>query len=129
MSDDWISARMIPTARIRGAEEQEARATSALLSVMTIVPSFAHAVLKHCGAPLTKSRGTVDAFVEVPFKDKDKGTCRPDGLIRVTRGMTVFPSAAHLASWAGVRPGMNESAGRVKPDLGHEIALIGQTTR
>jgi len=28
--------------------------------------------------------------------------------------MTVFPSAAHLASWAGLAPGSNESAGRVK---------------
>jgi transposase len=28
--------------------------------------------------------------------------------------MTAFPSAAHLASWAGVAPGCNESAGRIK---------------
>lgn len=28
--------------------------------------------------------------------------------------MKVFPSAGHLASWAGVSPGSNESAGRVK---------------
>lgn len=28
--------------------------------------------------------------------------------------MSVFPSAAHLSSWAGVSPGSNESAGRVK---------------
>ncbi|MDT5260333.1 MAG: hypothetical protein QOD10_5413 [Mycobacterium sp.] len=28
--------------------------------------------------------------------------------------MTVFPTAGHLASWAGVCPGANESAGRVK---------------
>jgi transposase len=28
--------------------------------------------------------------------------------------MSVFPTAAHLASWAGVVPGCNESAGRVK---------------
>jgi transposase len=28
--------------------------------------------------------------------------------------MTVSPTAAHLASWAGVCPGLNESAGRVK---------------
>ena len=27
--------------------------------------------------------------------------------------MTAFPSAGHLASWAGVAPGCNESAGRV----------------
>ena len=28
--------------------------------------------------------------------------------------MSIFPSAAHLASWAGVCPGLNESAGRAK---------------
>ena len=28
--------------------------------------------------------------------------------------MSVFPTAAHLASWAGTCPGSNESAGRVK---------------
>jgi transposase len=28
--------------------------------------------------------------------------------------MTIFPSAGHLASWAGTCPGSNESAGRVK---------------
>lgn len=28
--------------------------------------------------------------------------------------MTVFPTAGHLASWAGVVPGCNESAGRIK---------------
>jgi transposase len=28
--------------------------------------------------------------------------------------MSIFPTAAHLASWAGTRPGSNESAGRVK---------------
>ena len=29
--------------------------------------------------------------------------------------MRVFPSAAHLASWAGVCPGVNASAGRHRP--------------
>lgn len=28
--------------------------------------------------------------------------------------MSVFPSAGHLASWAGLAPGSHESAGRVK---------------
>jgi transposase len=27
--------------------------------------------------------------------------------------MSIFPTAAHLASWAGTCPGSNESAGRV----------------
>ncbi len=28
--------------------------------------------------------------------------------------MSVFPTAGHLASWAGTAPGSNESAGRIK---------------
>ncbi len=44
--------------------------------------------------------------------------------------MSVFPTAAHLASWAGVVPGCNESAGRVKsaatrPGNHHLKAALG----
>lgn len=44
--------------------------------------------------------------------------------------MSVFPTAAHLASWAGVCPGSNESAGRVKstktmPGNKHLKAALG----
>ena len=44
--------------------------------------------------------------------------------------MTVFPTAAHLASWAGVVPGCNESAGRIKsasirPGNRHLKAALG----
>ncbi|MCX2935037.1 IS110 family transposase [Mycobacterium sp. CVI_P3] len=44
--------------------------------------------------------------------------------------MSVFPSAAHLASWAGVVPGCNQSAGRVKsaairPGNRHLKAALG----
>lgn len=39
-----------------------------------------------------------------------------DTLIAEAGGdMTAFPAAGHLASWAGVYPGQNESAGRVTP--------------
>jgi transposase len=38
-----------------------------------------------------------------------------DVLLAETGGdMSVFATAAHLASWAGTAPGCNESAGRVK---------------
>jgi transposase len=44
--------------------------------------------------------------------------------------MSVFPSAAHLASWAGVVPGCNQSAGRIKsaairPGNRHLKAALG----
>jgi transposase len=44
--------------------------------------------------------------------------------------MSVFPTAHHLASWAGVVPGCNESAGRVKsaktlPGNHHLKAALG----
>ena len=43
----WESARLIPVTGIGGAREQEGRATSALLAVLHIVPSFAKAVLRY----------------------------------------------------------------------------------
>lgn len=58
-----------------------------------------------------------------PFRDRrDALTTIPGISTRVAdviiaetgADMTVFPTAAHLASWAGVCPGSNESAGRVK---------------
>lgn len=91
MSETWREARLIPTSGIRGATDQEVRATSALLSVLSVVPSFAFAFLKPCGAPLGRVRANVESFIEVAFEDKKKNRSpRPDGLIRVTRGRTVW---------------------------------------
>lgn len=84
---EWREARLIPTSGIKGASDQEVRATSALLSVLTVVPGFAHGFLKPCGAPLGRVRANVEAYIEVAFEDKKKKRSpRPDGLIRVTRG-------------------------------------------
>lgn len=88
MSDGeaWESkpARLIPATGIRGAKEQEERATSALLASMQVVPSFGKAVLKYVGAPA----GRISCFTEPSFETDEGGTARPDGLIVVQRGKT-----------------------------------------
>lgn len=81
--ESWHEARLIPTSGINGAEEQERRATSALLAVMTAVKEFGRALTKPFGAPA----GTVETYIEVPFEHGDQ-RLYPDGLIRVTRGKT-----------------------------------------
>lgn len=79
--ETWHQARLIPTSGISGAEEQERRATSALLAVMAVVKEFSKAVL----GPLAAPAGSLETFIEVPFLLAEK-RCYPDGLIRVTRG-------------------------------------------
>ncbi|MEP6658856.1 MAG: stress response protein [Acidimicrobiales bacterium] len=73
----------MPTSGINGAEEQETRATSALLAVLPVVRDFAAALLRPFGAPTS---GQLETFIEVPLKTTDERTIRPDGLIRATRG-------------------------------------------
>ena len=46
---DWVPARLIPAAGIRGQEEQETRATSALLAVLPAVPDFGQALARGHG--------------------------------------------------------------------------------
>jgi hypothetical protein len=76
----WHEARLIPTSGINGAEEQERRATSAMLAVMTAVREFGRLITHPLGAPA----GRLETYIEVPFM---LGETRfyPDGLIRVTR--------------------------------------------
>lgn len=80
----WIPARLIPTAGIRGQEEQERRATSSLLAVLQAVPEFTYALLKELGAP----KGRIRTFAEVQLKDQDGRVSIPDGAIVVERGKT-----------------------------------------
>lgn len=77
----WNAARLIPTSGINGAEEQERRATSALLAVMSSVKEFGRALIGPLGAP----SGPIETFIEVPF-DLDGRRIFPDGLIRARRG-------------------------------------------
>lgn len=79
--ESWHEARLIPTSGINGAEEQERRATSALLAVLAAVKEFGRAFAKPFGAPA----GAMEYYIEVPFTVGER-RLYPDGLIRVSRG-------------------------------------------
>lgn len=95
--ETWNAARLIPTSGINGAEEQERRATSALLAVMAVVKEFSRAVVTPLGAPA----GGIETYIEVPFMLGDKRVY-PDGLIRVTRGARTWTALVE------VKTGRNE---------------------
>ena len=80
-AEKFQPARLIPTTGIKGAIDQERRASSALLSVMKIVPELAYSLLKPLGAP----RGAIETYIEPEFKQNGR-KIRPDGLISVRRG-------------------------------------------
>jgi len=89
--ESWHAARLIPTSGINGAEEQERRATSALLAVLVAVREFGHALTKPLGAP----GGSVEAYIEVPFLCREN-KLYPDGLIRVSRGQKTWTALVEV---------------------------------
>jgi hypothetical protein len=99
---DWPPARLIPTAGIRGQEEQEKRATSSLLAVMRAVPEFGHALLKELGAPKSP---VIETYAEVRFKDAAGKTVIPDGAIVCRRGQKVWTCLVEVkTAGAALRP-------------------------
>jgi hypothetical protein len=82
MQDDWVPARLLPTAGIRNQNEQEKRAASALLAVMSAVPDLCHGLLSGMKAP----KGAVSTYTELRFKDSDQRTHIPDGAVVIERG-------------------------------------------
>jgi hypothetical protein len=80
--ESWQPARLFPVTGIGGADEQERRATSALLAVLKAVQEFGRTLTMRLGAPAGSS---IETFIELPL-EYDGKPCRPDGLIRVVRG-------------------------------------------
>jgi hypothetical protein len=80
--DDWTPARLLPTAGIRSQNEQERRAASALLAVMSAVPDFCHALLTGMKAP----KGKISTYTELRFRDRDEKLHIPDGAVVIERG-------------------------------------------
>lgn len=75
------AARLFP---VLADSKKEEKATSILLSIFTVVPDYARAVLDEVGAPIGK-RAKIECFTEVSFKGSNEKS-RPDGLIIVTNG-------------------------------------------
>jgi stress response protein SCP2 len=94
--NDWQPARLFPVAGIGSGEEQERRATSALLAVMSMVREFGGALTVKCGAP----RGTLTTYVEVPF-GQDEEAYRPDGVLQVTRGQKAWTALVEVKTSTG----------------------------
>jgi len=76
----WQPARLFSVAGIGGTDEQENRATSALLATMLAVRPFARGVVARLGAPA----GLMETFSEVQFALGER-TVIPDAVIRVAR--------------------------------------------
>lgn len=93
--ESWHEARLIPTSGINGAEEQERRATSALLAVLSAVREFGRAFVQPLGAPA----GAMTCFIEVPFMLGEKRVY-PDGLIRVSRGSKSWTALVEVKTGA-----------------------------
>lgn len=89
-------------AGIKGAKEAEDRATSALLSVMSVVPSFSRALLVPLGCTSAR-KAQISAYVRPAYQRGDGRLVIPDGLIRVGVGQRVAFSAL-----VEVKTGMNK---------------------
>lgn len=97
--ETWHEARLIPTSGISGPDEQERRATSALLAVLSAVREFGRGLTQPLGAPA----GQIETYIEVPF-DLGERRVQPDGLIRVSRGQRTWTALVE------VKTGTNELA-------------------
>lgn len=87
----WHEARLIPVSGINGAEEQERRATSALLAVMRAVKEFGRTLTQPLGAPA----GQLETYIEVPFAIGERNL-RPDGLVRASRGAKTWSALVEV---------------------------------
>ena len=89
--DSWRAARLFPIVGIGGADEQERRATSALLAVLMGVKEFGRALTGRLGAPA----GLVETYLEVPFR-LGEATVIPDGVLRVARAGKIWTALVEV---------------------------------
>lgn len=98
MAEGFQVARLIPVSGIANSTEAEMRATSALLSVLTIVRDLSVAMLSPLGAS-TARKATVEAFIETSFK-LNGSVVRPDGLVHVRYGSSSWKALVEVKTGA-----------------------------
>ena len=93
---EWHAARLFPVAGIGGSQEQERRATSALLAVMGLVRPFGKDLCARVGAP----GGLMQTFIEVTF-GRDDEAVRPDGVIQIKWGQRTWSALVEVKTSDG----------------------------
>ncbi|MGW5317701.1 TerD family protein [Nocardia thailandica] len=80
-AESWQRARLFSVVGVGAGEEQERRATSALVATMQAVRPFARAICARMGAPA----GAFEGYVEVQYERADAKVI-PDAVLKVSRG-------------------------------------------
>jgi stress response protein SCP2 len=93
----WQSSRLFSISGIGGADEQEKRATSALLWTMAAVRPLGRALTARVGAPV----GALETFIEVGFSLGEQRVI-PDGVIRIARGQRVWTALVEVKTGDGM---------------------------
>ena len=93
LADDttWQPSRLFSISGIGGVDEQEKRATSALLWAMSAVRPLGRALTARATAPA----GVVETFLEVGFPLGEHRVI-PDGVIRIARGSRVWTALVEV---------------------------------
>ncbi|WP_459546183.1 TerD family protein [Nocardia sp. X0981] len=95
-SDAWQPARLFSVAGIGAGDEQERRATSALVATMQAVRPFARALCARMGAPA----GAFEGYFEVQYERGD-GKVIPDAVLRVARGSKLWTGLLEVKTGNG----------------------------
>lgn len=94
--DTWKPARLFSVIGVGTGEEQERRATSALIATMQAVRPFARAVCARMGAPV----GVFEGYVEVAY-ERGETKVIPDAVLKVSRGTRLWTGLLEVKTGNG----------------------------
>ncbi|WP_428847556.1 TerD family protein [Nocardia tengchongensis] len=95
-SDAWQPARLFSVVGVGAGDEQERRATSALIATMQAVRPFARALCSRMGAPV----GPFEGYIEVQY-DRGDSKVIPDAVLKVIRGSRVWTALLEVKTGTG----------------------------